>query len=392
VKAASILPNTVMVTSRLGLITPLLLLGACVVRQPSPKDSTPPPAAAAQSAEAPDALLIQTLDEKAPAWLAEFSVPSVTIAYIKDGAVQWTRAYGQQSEGVPATPRTLYNVASLAKPVFAEVVLRLVADGRLSLDEPLSSHWVDPDVAADPRHHKLTLRIALSHRTGFPNWSSRDQGGLRFFSEPGSVLGYSGEGYEYARRFVERKLGASLESLARRYVLAPLGMTSTAFTRQDWFADRVALPNGPEGRYGEPVFQTAANAADDLYTTAGDYAAFVVGVMNRRALPAAYADQRDSLHAVNVGATQSCDSTAASYCPRRIGMGLGWEILELPDGTARLHTGGDWGESTMAFYFPERRAGAVIFTNGARGMKVILGIIDILFHETDFARLAMSKR
>lgn len=382
-----------MLTRRLATVTILLLLGACIARQPSPNPpNAQPSGAAAERAVASDTLVFKALGEKAPAWLAEFGVPSVAIAYINDGAVQWTRVYGQQSDGVLATPRTLYNVASLAKPVFAEVILRLVADGRLSLDEPMASHWVDPDVAADPRHKKLTLRIALSHRTGFPNWPSRDQGGLRFHSEPGTVLGYSGEGYEYARRFAERKLGASLESLARQYVLTPFGMTSTSFTRQDWFADRIALPNGPEGKYGDPVFQRTANAADDLYTTAGDYAAFVVGVMNRRGLPATYANQRDSLHVVNVGATQSCDSTAASYCPRRIGMGLGWEIIELPDGTARLHTGGDWGESTMAFYFPERRAGAVILTNGAHGMKVILGIIDILFHETDFARLAMSKR
>ena len=98
------------------------------------------------------------------------------------------------------------------------------------------------------------------------------------------------------------------------------------------------------------------------------------------------------MHVVNVAATQSCDPTAVSFCPRRIGMGLRWEILELPDDTVLLHTGGDWGESTMAFYLAERSAGAVILTNGAKGMKVILGIIDVLFRDTDFARLAASKR
>lgn len=371
----------------------VLVLGACHPTQSSPiPSSTRARETPAHRAASNDSALITSLDEKVPAWLAEYGVPSVAVAYIEDGAVQWTRVYGEQSEGVSATPRTLYNVASLAKPVFAEVVMRLVADGRLSLDEPLSSHWVDPDVAADPRHKKLTLRLALSHRTGFPNWGSRDAGGLRFQSDPGTVLSYSGEGYEYARRFAERKLGASLESLAKQYVFDPFAMNNTAFTRQGWFAGRIALPNGPEGRYGTPSFQQTANAADDLYTTVGDYAAFVVGVMNRQALRAAVANQRDSLHVLNVGATQSCDTTAVPYCPRRIGMGLGWEILELPDGTARLHTGGDWGESTMAFYLPERRAGAVILTNGARGMKVILGIIGVLFQETDFAKLALSKR
>ncbi|HJR65960.1 MAG TPA: serine hydrolase domain-containing protein [Gemmatimonadaceae bacterium] len=335
---------------------------------------------------------MKSVDVSAPTWLAEHGVPSMAVAYIEDGVVQWTRVYGEQSAGAPATSSTLYNVASLAKPVFAEVVMRLVAEGRLSLDEPLATYWVDPDVAADPRHLKLTLRLALSHRTGFPNWRSQDGGRLRFKADPGTALGYSGEGYEYAKRFIEKKLGMRFDSLAQRYLLDPFRMASTSFTRQAWFENRIAMPNGPEGTYGSPSFQTVASASDDLYTTVGDYAAFVVGVMNRTGLSADAANARDSLHVVNTSALPSCDSTAVSYCPRRIGMGLGWEILEFRDQIVRLHTGGDWGENTMAFYFPERKAGAVLFTNSARGMKVILGVIDLLFHDSDFARLAVTMR
>lgn len=337
-------------------------------------------------------LAMKSVDASVPTWLAEHGVPSIAVAYIEDGAVQWTRVYGQQSAGVPATASTLYNVASLAKPVFAEVVLRLVADGRLSLDEPLATHWVDPDVSGDPRHEELTLRLALSHRTGFPNWRYQDGGQLRFKANPGTALGYSGEGYEYAKKFIEKKVGMPFDSLARRYVLDPFRMANTSFTRQTWFEHRIALPNGPEGTYGNPSFQSPASAADDLYTTVGDYAAFLVGVMNRTALSRDVANARDSLHVVNRSAMPPCDSTVVSYCPRRIGMGLGWEILEFPDQIVRLHTGGDWGESAMAFYFPKRRAGAVVLTNGARGMKLILGVIDLLFHDSDFARLAVTMR
>ena len=72
--------------------------------------------------------LAALLDAKAPALLAHYKVPSVAVAYIDDGVVRWTRVYGEQTSGVPATERTLYNVASLTKPVFAEVVLHLVAE------------------------------------------------------------------------------------------------------------------------------------------------------------------------------------------------------------------------------------------------------------------------
>ena len=335
--------------------------------------------------------LAAALDEKAPGWLAASGVPSISVAYIKDGAVQWVRAHGEQSQGVPATPRTVYNVASLAKPVFAETMLRLAGEGRISLDEPLAGHWIDPDVAGDPRHRRLTPRIALSHRTGFKNWRFQTEGVLRFDADPGTALGYSGEGFEYTRRFAEKKLGESFESLAARYVLGPSGMTSTAHTRREWFAGRIAIPRGPEGRYGDPSIQDTANAADDLYTTAGDYAAFVISVMNRDRLPAAIAAQRDSIHAVNPS-PNACGSGPGAACPTRVGMGLGWEILEFPRETVRMHTGGDWGESAMAFYFAGRGEGAVILTNGASGMKVILEVMDLLFHDTDLAASARSYR
>lgn len=340
-------------------------------------------AAGAPGGDSGSADLMAALDEKAPLWLAEHDVPSISVAYIQGGRVRWTRAYGEQAEGVPATPATLYNVASLAKPVFAETILRLAAEGRLSLDEPLAGHWVDPDVAGDPRHQRLTPRIALSHRTGFPNWRFQDSSGvLKFQRDPGTALGYSGEGFEYVRRFAQNKLGTPWEALANQYVFQPLGMTRTALTRRDWFAGRVALPYGREGRYREPTVADSALASDDLYTTVGDYASFLVGVMNRDGLSAAYAAQRDSSHVANTSG--SACPPGVTPCPRS-GMGLGWEVLEFPGETVRLHTGGDWGESTMAFYFAESRDGAVIFTNGANGMKVMLQAVSLLFPDTQLA-------
>src|SRR5690349_19970145 len=75
------------------------------------------------------------LDSHVPAMLAQAQVAGVSIAHVERGRVVATMAYGTQSPGVPATPATLYNIASMSKPISAEVVLRLVAAGRVSLDE-----------------------------------------------------------------------------------------------------------------------------------------------------------------------------------------------------------------------------------------------------------------
>ena len=322
-----------------------------------------------------------TLDERVPTWLAQHRVPSIAIAWIDDGAVAWTRVYGEQSAGVPATGTSLYNVASLTKPVFAEVVLRLAAEGRLTLDEPLAGHWVDPDLAGDPRQRMLTPRLALSHRTGFPNWRS---GKLAFQSDPGTRYGYSGEGYQYLRRFTVRKLGAPIDELARRLVFDPFGMRSTSFNRQPWFADRVAAGRGANGEFAAPDFSAEGNAADLLYTTIGDYAEFVARVMNRSGLPARYAAQRDSIHVLDEASLASCRAKLADRCPERFGMGLGWSILEYRDLTVRWHTGSDAGHKAIAFYFPERRQGAVLLTNGANGFQVIVEVASLLARDTPF--------
>jgi hypothetical protein len=77
------------------------------------------------------------VDAHAAEWLKESDVPSAAVAYIEDRKVAWTAVYGEQSPGVPATAKTLYNMASLTKPMTAETVLRLASAGKLSLDEPM---------------------------------------------------------------------------------------------------------------------------------------------------------------------------------------------------------------------------------------------------------------
>src|SRR5690349_9336482 len=156
----------------------------------------------------------EALDRDLPALLADNKVPSVSVAWIDDGKIVLAGAWGERSPGVAATSATLYNVASLAKPVSAEVVLRLASRGRLTLDEPMDGAWIDPDVMDDERHKLLTPRIALSHRTGFPNWRFLTGDKLVFQFTPGEKVSYSGEGYEYVAHFAERKTGRPFESLA----------------------------------------------------------------------------------------------------------------------------------------------------------------------------------
>ena len=324
-----------------------------------------------------------------PQWLAESEVASAAIAYIEEGRVAWTAAYGEQSPGQRATPATLYNVASLAKPVSAEVMLRLASERRVSLDEPMSRHWVDPDVANDPRSELLTLRIALSHRTGFPNWRRMTNGVLTFQSEPGAAFTYAGEGYEYARRYAQAASGEPFEHAAQRLVFAPIGMRNTAYTRRDWFAGRIAAPHAEDGAVGEPSINDGEMlASDDLYTTVGDYARFVISVMNNEGVSADIARQRLQYDIeLRDGGCGGEHSLPMDACPLSVGMGLGWMVFRYAGETVVTHSGSDSGEQTLTFFVPERRIGAVIFTNSANGRRVFPQIVAQLYPNEDFLEL-----
>jgi CubicO group peptidase (beta-lactamase class C family) len=158
--------------------------------------------------------------EKIKEWLTTYKVPAVGVATLENGKVKQVKVIGQLEENKAAPDNTIFNVASLTKPVVAILTLKLVEAGKLTLDEPLSSYWLDPDIKDNPFHTLLTARIILSHQTGFPNW--RGDKKLSFQFRPGSKYQYSGEGFEYLRKAIEQKLGKTLEELSQAYIFAPL--------------------------------------------------------------------------------------------------------------------------------------------------------------------------
>ena len=316
----------------------------------------------------------QALATGIPALLAETRVPSVSVARLERGRIAWAGAWGLQGPGVAATPDTLYNIASLTKPISAETVLRAASAGRLTLDEPMSPYWVDPDIVGDPRHSRLTPRLALTHRTGFPNWRYETGNRLVFRNDPGTIVGYSGEGFEYLARFAERRTGTPFERLAEELVLQPAGMASTAFTRRDWFAGRVATPHDGEGRPLEPSIADTYFASDEVHTTASDYARFLAGVAAHQGLSEAVARDRERVQVST--REQLCAGARAATCPDEAGWGLGWDLAVFGEERVLWHTGGDRGEFTFAYVIPATGEGAVILTNSAVGYKVVLPFLE----------------
>lgn len=300
----------------------------------------------------------QEISDPVEQLLKDNNIPTLGLGIIENGKLTQIKVYGTLDGKTSAPYNSLFNVASLTKPVTAITALRLVSLGKLNLDEPLDKYWIDPDIAKDPRHKNLTARIILSHQTGFPNWRwQKDDHRLSFEFDPGSKYQYSGEGYEYLRKALENKFHKSLEVLAKEMVFQPLDMNDTSYIwNEKKDSGKIVIGYDPNGKPYEIVKNTQSNAADDLITTVEDYGKFLVAVMNNDLLSKTMSEELK---------TSQVDTKKNKY------FGLGFEIYDLGDGKIALsHGGSDKGINTLFVILPETKQGLVIFTNVDDGYKI----------------------
>ena len=316
------------------------------------------------------------------ALLNQEHVASVSLAKIVDGKTVLAEAFGEQSPGLPVSTSTLYNIASLSKPISAEVILRLAAQGKLSLDEPMYRYWTDPDIATDPRAKLLTPRIALEHQTGFANWRRETGGRLAFIRTPGTGFGYSGEGYQYVARFAEQKVRQPFEQMAQSLIFNPAAMDRTAYTRRDWMADQIARPTDKDGHWLTPFIADQFVAADLVYTTPTQYASFMESLMSGDGASLAMRALRENV--LTDRKAELCVGKLSKICPDAVGFGPGWEVTKMHGKTFLMHTGMDEGVFTLGYFDPDARSGVVIFTNSANGPRTILPLLKLLDADPDF--------
>lgn len=303
-----------------------------------------------------------SFEQKLPDWMKETNVPAVGIGIIENGRLKYVKVFGAlRKDGPPAPPNTIFQVASLTKPVVEILTLKLVSEGKWKLDEPLAQYWVDPDVLNDPRHKTLTTRHIVTHRSGFSNWRWLNESKkLEFLADPGTKVNYSGEGLEYLAHALEKKFNEPLEQIAKKHLFQSYGMTETRFF---WDASmdesRFAVAHDKEGKPLDVRKYTKASAADLLMTTVEDYGRFAVNVLAGKGLSRAVFDDM-------------VRPQAAYPSGKNIFFGLGWMLMpDLSTGEyALIHTGSDPGVNTVVILFPKSRRGLIVFTNGDNGTQV----------------------
>lgn len=288
--------------------------------------------------------------------LEEYHVPTVGICIIENGVIKYATVFGNLPGHSPAPLNTLFNIASLTKPITSTTTLMLVSQGQWELDEPLYHYWIDPDVVNDERYKKLTTRHVLSHRSGLPNWRGHEPSGkLSFAFDPGAQWKYSGEGFEYLRQALEHKFKKPFERLVDSLLFRPVGMHDTRFFWDKTMdATLYANRHRDDGSPYEPESWGTANPSNLVLTTASDYAKFGIAVMNQRGIT-------DEVNNEMI--------TNQAQLPDNREWGLGWRLIKglANDEYALVHTGGNPGINTIVVLLPKSKSGLVIFTNGAKG-------------------------
>jgi len=292
------------------------------------------------------------LDKVVSDWMTKAKIPGLALARIENGKVAWTRVYGEAEPGRAVTAQTPFNVASLTKPVFATLVLHLVAQSKFDLDAPLADYWVDPDLVSDPRVKKITGRMALSHQTGLPNWRGGNK--LAFQFNPGEGTDYSGEGFEFLRRAIEKKLGKPLPELAKS-LKKQAGMASASFGWIPELENRIAVGYDEAGKTFSIAYleNRGPAAASSLFCSLQDYANFTAWVSRGAELPKPIFKMMQKDQAMHDRAIDR--------------FGLGWRIVSLDDVTVLAHDGREDGVRTQVYVVPEDRSGFVFLTNSSNG-------------------------
>jgi CubicO group peptidase (beta-lactamase class C family) len=338
------------------------------------------------------------LDARILRLLRRYKVPGVGVALVHGGSVAWVKGYGLADEASarPVRPDTVFQVASVSKPVAAWGVLRLVEQGKLELDAPASQYlkrWQLPASEFDSRG--VTIRRLLSHSAGLSvhgyhgfeptealptleeSLAGKDKvyvgpkGGptdVRVVAEPGSEFRYSGGGYTLLQLIVEEVSGQSFADIMQREVLAPLGMEHSSYegTPEVKRATATAYEQS-----GEPLpnYLYTAKAAAGLYTTPTDLARWLAAAMpGRTEEPAG----RGVLKPESVAQMITpVDPTLTTWGPDS-SYGLGYQVTTLRNGTRMISHGGDnrgWKAQVAAL--PEKAEGIVILANSDSAARLV---------------------
>ena len=318
--------------------------------------------------------------------MARFNVPGVSIAVIRDFQIHWAKGYGiaDVATGAVVDTGTMFQAASISKPVAAMGVLRAVQDGLFTLDTDINkilTSW-KLDGGQFTNAGPVTPRMLTSHTSGlgdgfgFPGYAPTDsvptvvqflQGsklsnvGVLFMERPPmSLMEYSGGGVTLMQQALSDARKKPFADIMRDDVLRPLGLTRSTFEQPlpESFDRNAARAHSRDGKAMGPKWHIyPEQAAAGLWTTPSDLARIAIEV------------QRASLGQSNRVLSRALVNEMLSP----VGVGdyaVGFSISKIGQGWYFGHGGSNWGFRGTMLAHKVKGYGLVIMTNADQGGMV----------------------
>ena len=326
-----------------------------------------------------------------PELIAQFKVPAVSVAVIRDFKIEWARAWGVKDATTrePATVDTLFQAASISKPVAAMASLRAVQDGRFTLDQDINTILKSWRLPARPSSSGeiVTPRMLMSHTSGtddgfgFPGYEpdaarpslvqildgqppTNSKGPVRVGRPPMTGYKYSGGAVTIQELALTDTLGKPFALIMRDTVLVPVGMSNSTY-EQPLPAERQKQAAHAHNRTGQPGVAPwhvyPEHAAAGLWTTPTDLAKFAIEVQQTLA----------------GRSTRVLSRAMAQEMVTPVGVGpfaVGFTIAKTGEGWYFSHGGSNWGFQCEMIAHRSKGYGVAIMTNGDNGGQLIAAL------------------
>ena len=325
--------------------------------------------------------------------MARTGVPGAAVAVVHNDQVVYERGFGVREVGKPdpITPETVFQIASLAKPISSTVVAAVVGDGLTTWDATLAS--LEPEFAlADPWvSDQIALRDLFSHRSGLPAYGGDDLISADYFAYDReewlprlrhiplatpfrTTYAYNNLGLSAAAFAAARAAGQSWEDLAEARLFAPLGMSSTSYRFADFgrHANRATAHYvTPDGAWvpSQPVDDDPAAPAGGVSTNVRDLTRWLRlqlggGVFEgQQVVASAPLWDTHRPHILQHSPPDPAAGPVSFY-------GLGWFLQSDDRGRLLLWHDGDFSEgiATGATLLPAAGLGIVALVNSSPGL------------------------
>lgn len=306
---------------------------------------------------------VRQLDKFIQKSLDSLKIPGLSIAVINDANMVYHRTFGVKNleTGIKIDSNTIFEAASLSKPLFSYFVMKQIEKGIIGLDDPLYKYMPHPAIKDnDKRYELITPRMVLSHTTGFLNWSVNKPIEIKF--TPGTDFSYSGEAHQYLTALLaviqHTNWQHGLDSIFQHDVAKPLGLRHSFYVRNDYTTINKATGYFKNGK-AKDSWQNGSisfGGAHTLHTEAVDYSRFLIAMINGVGLKKETFDEmlKEQIHFSKDSELLSTGQTG--WC-------LGFARKPMPYGIRYLHTGNNSGFQSYCCFNREKKYGLVLFTN-----------------------------